>query len=394
MDSNDFRSAIKEFKAALKEKKHGHRATLYLGIALSRSGSNKAETVLKKALSMDPSNPRTNLELGIYYYGASRLAQARDYFESTARLAPGTEFATRADEYLSLIEGAVTARPWSLNLSLGGQYDSNVVLDSGTGPLPEGVSRKSDWRAVAYLKGRYNIFTNDKIESSAGYTLYQSVHASLSDFNISQHILDLTAAYRITPDLRIRGIYSFEYVLVGGNGYDLAHTLAPALILDEGRGFSSTLEYRYRKNHYMNAGLFTDNSDRSGHDNLIEITQIIPLHRLVRARASYSYDVDSTSEDFWHYSGNRVTAGLAFALPWKLLMNVDGEYYNTKYEGVSPMYGTRRKDEMYSASLSVTRPFCERYSVTAGQAYVRNKSNIDVFDYKRSITSLFLSVRF
>lgn len=75
-------------------------------------------------------------------------------------------------------------------------------------------------------------------------------------------------------------------------------------------------------------------------------------------------------------------------------MNADGEYYNKDYEGISPLSGSRRRDEIYTASVSFTRALSDGYSITAGQIYVRNKSNISDFDYKRNITSLFLNARF
>ncbi len=394
IESSDFRSAIEEFKAALKEKPRDRTATLYLGIAYSRSGSREAEATLKNALAMDPSDPRANLELGICYFNLSTYGEARGYFENAVKLAPGTELSAKSEEYLIRMKEAGAARNWSLNVSLGGQYDSNVILNSGGSPLPQGISGKSDWSAVAYLKGRYRIFSNDTIESTVGYNLYQNIHAKLSDFNVSQHIFDINTSYRISPLFYLRGIYAFEYVFVGGDGYDLSHTVAPALIIAEGKGFSTTIEYRYRKDHFFDSDLFFDNSDRTGSDNLVEISQEIPIHPLVGAHVAYSHDVDSTRKDFWHYSGNKGTAGFRFTLPYRIFANVDGEYYNQDYKGISPLSGTKRKDRIYSASVSATKLLSDRYAITVGQQYIRNESNIAEFDYKRALTSLFLNVRF
>jgi hypothetical protein len=41
-----------------------------------------------------------------------------------------------------------------------------------------------------------------------------------------------------------------------------------------------------------------------------------------------------------------------------------------------------------------TKHLSDRYSITIGQLYASNNSNIKEFDYKRAITSLFLNVRF
>lgn len=394
MEKSDYKAAIAEFRAAVKERPGDFKATLYLGIALSRSGDKEADTMLKRAIAINPEDPRANLELGVYYFNKSMNDEAKDYLENTGKLAPGTELSAKAEEYLQIIRKSAFVRPWALNISLGGQYDSNVVLNPSGSPLPEGISGKSDWRAVMLLQGRYNIFTKEKFEGSIGYNLYQSLHSRLSDFNVSQHIFDLTATYSLSPLLSVKGTYAFEYIFVGGNGYDSAHSLSPALIITEGKGYSTIVEYRYRRDNYINSDLFFDNSDRNGSDNLVGITQNIPILPSVTARAGYFHDEDSTRTDFWDYSGDKLTAGLRLSFPSKILLDLQGEYYDVRYKGVMPSFSEKRKDRTYTVAVFATKSFSERYSVTVGELYTRNNSNIAEFEYKRAITSLFLNVRF
>lgn len=91
IENADFEGAIKDLEEVLKTRPGDEQATLYLGIALSRSGKRDAEEILKKALSMNPGNPVTNLELGIYYFNKSMNDEAKDYLENTIELAPNTE---------------------------------------------------------------------------------------------------------------------------------------------------------------------------------------------------------------------------------------------------------------------------------------------------------------
>jgi hypothetical protein len=394
LETNDCKTAVDEFSAALKDNPGDFKAILYLGIALSRSGDYEAGRTLKRALAIKPGDPRTSLELGIFYFNRAAYNVSRGYFENTIKSAPNSEFSEKAEEYLGMIDERASAKSWLLKASLGGQYDSNVVVNSKEGPLPQGISRKSDWSAVFDLKGRYDIIRTDEAGGSLGYSFYQTLHARLSDFNISQHIVDLRAEYRASPALSLRGAYSFEYTFVGGDGYDYAHSLSPALIIWEGKGYSTVFEYVYRKNHYMNSDLFADNSDRNGSNNLIGITQSIPLAPSVLAKLGYSYDVDSTRKDFWSYLGYRGSAGLQFTFPGKIFADLTAEYYHKNYRGSLLLSGENRKDRVYTASLSATKLLTNRYSVTAGQLYTRNRSNTPEFDYKRAITSLFLTVRF
>jgi len=178
-------------------------ATLYLGIAQSRSGNKEAGLSLKKALALNPTNLRTNLELGIFYFNQSAFGEAEDHFNTTKKLVPQTELSDMADKYLRVMKQGGAEKPWSLNISLGGQYDSNVSIAPDGTPLPEGITHKSDWRAIAYLNGRYTFINTRTVEGSAGYSLYQSLHSRLSDFDVTQNLFDLRGSYAINNSLKL-----------------------------------------------------------------------------------------------------------------------------------------------------------------------------------------------
>jgi tetratricopeptide (TPR) repeat protein len=394
MEAEDFRKAAAEFDSALKDRPGDFTATLYLGIAQSRLGDKESETTLKKALSAKPGDPRTSLELGIWYFNKAAYTISRDYFRNAVSAAPNTLISATAEEYLRVIAFEKTSRPWMLNVSLGGEYDSNVVLNGAEGALPQGISNKSDWSTVAYLKGRYDFLKNDRAEASVAYTLYQSLYAKLSDFDVSYHLLDLRATYALSPHFSVRGAGAFEYTFIGGNDYDAAYSLSPALVISEGNGYSTVVEYIYKKSRFMNSELFFNNSDRTGSDNLVGITQNMPLHRAVLARIGFSHDVDSTRQAFWSYRGDKALIGLQFALPRSIYLDLYGEYYHRNYRGPFEIPGEDRKDRTYTASISATRLLSEHYSATVGQVIARNKSNTPVFDYKRAVTGLFLNARF
>jgi hypothetical protein len=283
---------------------------------------------------------------------------------------------------------------WALNVSLGGQYDSNVVLNPSGNPLPQGISHKSDWSAVFLFSGRYSFIREEKAEVSAGFNFYQNLHASLSSYNVSQPIFDLTVAYNILPWLQLRGVASWEYLSVGQEEYGQDFMLAPSLVISEGKGFSTIIDYRYRNYTFYNTEVFFDNAQRSGPDNYIGVVQTIPLSPYIQARLGYAHDVNATTEDFWHYRGDRGALGLSFILPYKIFVNLDADYYIQKYNGKDPETGANRKDKTFTGAASVTKVLSDIFSVTLGQVYVNDNSNVPAFAYNRSITSLFFNARF
>lgn len=393
-EEKKYHEAAEEFRKAVGEEQESQAAQLQLGIALSRSGNRDAEVHLKKALSMDPEDPQTNLELGIYYYNRQIHAEARDYFENVRDLAPGPEYSSKAEEYLRELSGATKERPWSLGISVGEQYDSNVIINSDNNPLPEGISRKSDWKSLIYLDGRVKVIQTDSLEASLGYSLYQTLNYSLSDFNITQNLADVSFTYKVLPSLSIGGMYKFEYILVGGKHYDTAHYSGPLIIISEGKGFLTKLLYVYRYTTFKDSELFTDNSQRSGPNNSLGVSQTIPLGSDVAAEVGYSFEKDLAREDFWRYEGNKGYASLNVRLPLKFFLNLYGEYYKKRYEGINPFSDKPRRDEAWTYSVSATKLLTDYVSVTLGETYISNASNVDVFRYKRSLTTLLVNVRF
>lgn len=392
-EKKDFAAAEEAFRAALRDSPDDYRATLYLGMVLNRGDSKEAASLLKKALGMNPLDPAVNLNLGIYYYQKAVYPEARDYFETTAEVAPNTEYSVQADQYLAKMKER-GPKPWSLDAAFGMQYDSNVILGPDNAPLPGGISRKSDWLAVLYLKGQYDFLLSEGFRSGVSYSIYQNLHSRLSDFNITQQVAGLNSSYELSRAVTLTGSYAFEYVLVGGDTYDHMHTLTPALVFNYGKGFTTTIDYGYSNFHFSDSGLFPDNSDRTGFNHRVGVSEFMPVADFLDVRAGYAFDKEKTRKDFWAYSGNKVFAALTFKPCRGLTADMYGEYYNKDYDGISPVSGTRRSDNVHTYSLTLTKRLSDAVSLAIGQAYIRNQSNIPVFDYKRAITSAFITARF
>jgi hypothetical protein len=355
--------------------------------------NKELESQMKGALFMNPEDPKANLDLGIFYFDKGIYDEAADYFDNVIRVAPNTEFSAKAAEYIGRIDKSGKPKRFGLNLTLGGQYDSNVILNPTDSPLPSNISNKSDWRGIIYLNSKFNLFMNERAEASIGYNFYQSLHTELTDYNLMQHQAELKTRLAVSDSLSLGAAYSFEYLYLGGDDYDYAHTLSPSLTISEGKGFSTIIEYRYRDAHFMDAPLFLDNSERTGSNNLIGVTQNIPIGSRITARIGYSYDVDSTKRDYWDYTGNKGFAGIRINLPYDFMIDLYSEYYRKGYEGSNPISGLSRRDILRAYSGSISKAITDSFIITIGQTYIDNNSNIDVYTYNRSITSLFLTVR-
>lgn len=394
LDQQEYEKAVAYFHTALQEKPDDPSANLYLGISLNNSGNEQeGEKFLKKALKLDPLSPQTNLELGIFYYKKGLHAEARDFFETAKNNAPGTDIADLADDYIKDIDQEdVQVKDWALSLTTGGQYDSNVILDSGSGPLPEGISRKSDWRGIIFIEGNFTPRITDQITLGPTYSFYQSLQAELTDFNVQQHLPGFLFDMSLSKNVLFKASYYYEYTKVGNEEYLSAQSISPVVTIAEGNGFFTVLRYQYQDKDFKDSDMFPDNSERDGFNNLAGITQYIPLTRSCLLGLNYTYDYDSAAEKYWSYRGNAGHVDLRFDLGKSWVLDLYGQYYRKDYKADYPGTSTMRVDKMMTFSSNVTKTFASRFDITAGWTYVNNNSNIDVFEYDRNIATLTIRV--
>ena len=380
-------------RKAVSEAPDDPEANLYLGMALNGLADKEAETYLKRSLMQTPDNPATNYELGLVYYQKNIYVEAADYFENTQLLAPGSEYARKAQEYIRKMNTKGKEKRWEVSILAGLQYDNNVILN-GDSTLPTGYSGQSDWSGVINLKGQYSFFRTDEIDITGGYSLYQSLHNKLDNFNVMQNLFGLSCSYTISPKIKIDTFYSFEYTLVGGDQYDYAHNIGPSLVLKSGHWGTTSIDYRYNNTTFKNSAQFSTNSDRNGDNHLVSLTHILPLGQAVAVWGSYAHDENLARTRNWNYSGDKWQAGVRAVFPFRLRGDLYGEYYQKSYGGTDPSFGTTRDDKQYSVSASLTKNITETISLVLNELYTRNRSNIKTYEYERSITGLFVNVRF
>lgn len=394
LESGDSTTAQDEFRSALKEHPADPEATLYLAIALNRANDPDAESALKNALRLDPANPRINLELGSFYYNRKMFEEAGDYFESLLAQQPDAEMKAAADGYLAAIRRQSSGKRWGGTATGGVQYDSNVPLVADSGPLPAGVSRKGD------LRGLFNIGLNgvalrdSQQELTGSYSFYQTAHLRLSDFNLTQNLIDVTYKRQVSPLLSARVSGSFESILLGGKLFDNDVSITPGLFAVFREGMISGFEYRLRGSSYSNSSTYPANSDRNGVTHAVIITHRQQLSDTLNARAGYTFERDLAKVDAWSSNAHLGSAGVAVTLPNSLLLDVALDAASRTYDEKMIGESDARSDTTLTGGASLTWQQSEHLGMSLGYSYTSNASNISGYDYSRSITSIMVQGRY
>jgi len=394
LDAGDSPRAQEEFRAALKEHPSDPEATLSLAIALNRANDPEAETALKTALRLDPGNQRINLELGSFYYNQKMYDEAGDYFENLLSLKLEPDMKTAAERYLATIRSRSAGKQWGVTLTGGMQYDSNVPLAADGVQLPVGTDRKGDWRGVLNLGLNGVAYRDNEQELSGSYSLYQTLHLHLTDFNLTQNILDITYKRKISPSLMAKISADFESILLGGDQFVNDFSLAPGLFATFQGEKKAGMEYRFRNSYFKNSAMFPTNSERDGMTHSLILSYRQPLTETLHLRAGYTFERELTDISSWSSISNMGSAGLAVSLPHALLFDISFDAVGKKYDEIQGTAAAIRSDTTLTGAASLTWQVAEYLGASIGYHYTNNASNISEYEYSRSITSIMFQGRY
>ncbi|MEW6110361.1 MAG: tetratricopeptide repeat protein [Nitrospirota bacterium] len=404
LNSREYEDAIAIFKDILMKFPEDPDAMLMLGIAMNRKGMlTEAEEVLKKVADKQYDLPRTYYELGVIKYKKGDYAAAREYFNRSERISTDISLDSSIKAFVSDIERRQKKKRYNLKATLGLQYDSNVPLES----TEKAVDRRqrADVRTVLFLKGDW-MFVDSPVKAVAGYSLYQSLHHSLSDFNVSNHEFELKAAYSPVDNILLEAKYMFDYAYLGGEAYSRMHTITPSAKFTFVKNMPTRLVYEYSKRAFFDVDVADDNNNRSSDNNLFGIEQTVKATDNLLFRLAYYHDKNTARESEYSYNGNKYQVALYYAYQNKWALNAKAEYYDKNYSGDTEWaewnddwwwwqyFSKARHDITRTYAVSFIRPLSNCLSISLDQTFVINSSNIPFYKYERSLTGLFLTARF
>ncbi len=395
INRGNLKDAVVLLRKAMKLSPRNPEAAYYAGVACSREGRyEEAEALFLKTLRLDETYTSAYIELGRIYYETSRCD---DLERVVSRLAEVSNDLVSKGEAADLVEGCrrkAEEGPYRLDVYTGIQYDSNVILEPSNPPVS--AARKSDARAVAYLTSSAVLLERGIVRIKGGYNFYQSLHMDLGDFDVRYNKIAPVAELDLSDALSSSVGYSLEYTLLGGGLYSRFHTYYATLTLKERGGYSTEGVYEYAALKYWDSDLFRTNSIRSGFRNRLGIRQRFRLRRLT-GEVYYFSDFNRADAGYWSFNGQVVGAGVFYRVMHPkvtrpLYLSLTSEYNERRYRDDYPGLGKRRLDRLQQYSLRFTYRISRRLSASITESYTVNDSNLGIFDYKRSITGVFLTV--
>ncbi len=376
---------------------------------------NQSPALFSRAMALSPDlTPTARYYTGISYYQRGLLDQALKELESAIAAGdPESELARTARAILQQRTLAPKApKQWDLNLSVSGQYDSNVVLlPMGIQPPggSTGISQKDDFRTALYARAEYRPVQTPIWTAGVTYGLYQTFHQKLTAFDIQDHAPSIFVQRQIgIATARVQ--YAFDYVRVGQDPFLLAHAIQPIVTIAEGDRYFTQIQLRYQNKDFKD-DRFVGNSFRDGSNWLAGVTQYAYFATgKGHLRLGYTFDTDRTgggsasvatpgvqTNADWSYQAHRLSVGLGVPEFWTLKTNLAFDYYRLNYDNpnsFSPGGTSARRDNVFFFTAAIGRSLTDWLLISAEYNYTRDQSNLPVFDYNRSIFSLTASSQF
>jgi tetratricopeptide (TPR) repeat protein len=377
---------------------------------------------MQRVIDLDPSLASSaQYYRGLALYALEQDAQAQEAFDAVIEADPESTAAQNAQSYLEAVQRRVRERRlYQIQGSVGFQQDDNVILEPND--IQISGEGESDSRMVFSLLGRLIPVRTPQWRAGAEYSLFQSVHFRLSEFDIQSHTAGLFARLkmnRVTLRMAASGNVTFLDSRVFSN-YDLfsdSVTVQPSATIQQTRALFAVVSVRFRYSNFFDdipSGQDPEVRDRDGWSVRFGADQYLSFNkRRSLARLSYRYRGSRNDGTDWEYDSHHVGLGLQTLL-WKdFTLNVDWGY--TRYDylhvnsfsfdgaglGILDLDTTsattdteERQDDRFTASITLTQALGRFFFLSLNFAHTTNLSNIAFFDYRRNIVALTLTGRY
>jgi len=365
-------------------------ANFYAGVARARLGQyEEAEGYLRKALAGDPRSAETAFELCLVASRLSRCDQARRYLSLLKQVSGEQDQIETASEFVSAcgVEEK-KAKPYYLNVTAGGQYDTNVILEPEN-PVP-GVGKKGDFRGLLFLGAGWTPLDRDRVAIDLDYDFYQSFHPELNDFNLTYNRVTPSLEFRLSDKVLPSAGYVFEHTFLQGDSYGMSHEGYAQVLIREGARWSTEGRYGYTNLTYWGTDIFPGNPDRTGYRNSLEFAQNFSADPL-SLRLYGAGDFERSAKGWWGYDGFRFGLEGSYEILPALHAGAEVCYGERRYKEVFPGAGDKRFDRQIDGTVMLTYLISKRLGVTLVNSTTGNFSNLGLFEYTRNITGLLLT---
>lgn len=377
-------------------------ASLLLGLGHLRLGALDAarDQFIRVAQHSATLAPQAAYYAGVTEFRTGRFSRARAHFERVVQLAPTSGLSREAHTFLNEIDQR-RRNKYRLFGGVAFEYDSNVIL-APIEPLTRG-EQQADGRFVLRAGGAWTPIDDPRVRVDLGYSFFQSLHFELGDFNLQAHEPFVDVA-TVTPFGRAGLSARFQNYLRSDRLDPFLNqwTLRPSHVAPLGAAGDLELYYRYRGRNFLEAQL--DRIALDGTSHATGARHVVPLAaRRGSLALGYQFEIDDLGdedrptgrvENRFSYDSHSGLAELSWHLPYAVDGSASYNFSARYYSAGSVVDGQRRDDHNHTVSFMLRRDLTSNFELLGGYLAVFNRSNQNLYEYRRHVAIVALSARY
>jgi len=366
------------------------------GLILLKEGKNlEAVEAFKSAKQFDGSvSQAADYQIGLAYLKEKRFKEAKSVFKDVMVLDPNSNLADFSDEYVKAIKRKEEAeKPYRITAGAYGEYDTNVLLKPSDTTVAANITGEADWREVYTGLGEYRLKMTDRFSVTPQFSFYRAHENNIGILNVTSYTVTVTPNYNI--DKGTIGLpVGYNYTDVGESKYLTTLSATPTLNYLLGKTNMAQATFKYQKNDFTRPAIIPDENRTSN----FFAGGLGWYHFFAENKgffgAHYELDKDDTKGSNWRFLGNRFDATVLYPFWEKFRASLAGEIFLQDFDKTNSVFGKERDDQVYTVSSMLAYNFWKAAELQFRYTFVKDRSNIKVYDYNRNIFGLGLEYKF
>ncbi len=362
-------------------------------LAGERGNHAEALTLLADAAASDAAAAsRARYYRGVYLARSGDRDAARRELAMLGERAPTAAIGRMAGRDADLLARPPDEKQWGGKVTARYEYDDNVMLAPDNEQLL-GVSGSGDWRFLTTFELDAPALARGPFELDTRYAFVQSVHNRLGDFNLHGHVGDAWVRYRGSRATPFLG-YEYAYYLLDDcrQSYLRGNRLFGGLDIPVASRAFYRLTYTCSLDDYMLPyGPSEDDWDTEP-ANAVSLEQYLFLGRERKAfwRTALRYDHNNARGDNFYYHGGALAGELYVPLGRGFAADLEAGYLVYDYT----RNADNRADQRLDLNADLRKNLFGDTDLVFSYAFIRNMSNVSLYQFSRNIYSLILETRF
>jgi tetratricopeptide (TPR) repeat protein len=379
-----------------------------LGVAAAKENQySQAVDYFRQAEAEPKLAQEAKFQASLALVALNRVKEAKQAMEESIALNPLSQTADYAHRYMgSLTQRADELRPFHITVTTGFDYDSNVTLAPGGGASVSTVSGKASAVFFQTALLEYTVMPAGPFSVLTQYSYFQNFHPAVQGYDIMSHFMGITPTYAFKNG-RLWLPMNFTYMDLQSDKYYTGINVTPTYLhlLTENVGLE--VGGRFNRQYYWTP-VFISQDDRSGKvwgGNVGMYYFFKKQKGFVQARLSYLHN--NTTGNNWDSSSYNLLLSLLWPITEKLKYNIfldltQQPFENTFYNGatVGNIIGAplipqpKRQDQILMFGMQVSYEFAKGLEGGLHWYFIRDNSNINLYNYSRHIAGGQLAYRY